>query len=168
MAVTVVATAKSATANSYVTLAETDTYFEGRLNATGWSGAATDDIKNRAIVMSTARLEQEEYFGSPTDIDQALKWPRFSIVDSDGRLFDQDVIPAPVKNACQELALELLNGGVVLADTGLEGFVNVKVGSLDVTPRVSRRAGTLPQQVKRLLELWRTGSSELTIHVARA
>ncbi len=57
MAVTVIATAKSSSANSYVTLAETDTYFEGRLDVTSWTGAATDDIKNRAIVMATGRLE---------------------------------------------------------------------------------------------------------------
>ncbi len=168
MAVTVIATAKSATANSYVTLAETDTYFEGRLNATGWSGAATDDIKNRAIVMSTGRLEQEDYSSSVTDINQALKWPRNGITDEDGRIIDQDTVPKRIKEACQELALELLNDGVALKDTGLEGFENVKIGSLDVTPRLSRIAGTLPANVRRLLKLWRIGASELTVHVTRA
>lgn len=167
MAVTVIATPKSATANSYVTSAETDTYFEGRLNATGWSGD-TDDNKNRAIVMATGRLEQEDYAASVTDIDQALKWPRSGITDEDGRIIDQDTVPKRIKEACQELALELLDGGVTLIDTGLEGFVNVKVGSLDVTPRVSRIAGTLPANVRRLLDLWRIGSSGLTVHVTRA
>jgi len=167
MAVTVIATAKSATANSYVTLAESDTYFEGRLDVTEWT-SVTDDEKNRAIVMATGRLEQEDYWGSVTDIDQALKWPRNGLTDEDGRLIDDDTIPSRIKNACQELALELLGGGVALIDTGLEGFINVKVGSLDVTPRVSRIAGTLPANVRRLLSIWHTAASDLTVHITRA
>lgn len=167
MAVTVIATPKGATSNSYVTLAESDTYFEGRLNATNWSDA-TDDNKNRAIVMATGRLEQEDYFAFVTDINQALKWPRGGLTDEDGRLIDDDTVPKRIKEASQELALELLGGGVKLIDTGLEGFVNVKVGPLDVTPRVSRIAGTLPANVRRLIELWHIGASNLTVHITRA
>lgn len=60
-----------------------------------------------------------------------------------------------VKDALFELTLALINSELELKDTGLEGFKNVKVGPLDVTPRSSRRAGTLPQQVIRLLRgLW--------------
>ena len=64
--------------------------------------------------------------------------------------------------------MALLKSEVTLGDSGLEGFENVQVGSLDVTPRASRQAGVLPEQVKRLLRgLWEdTGS--LTRPVYRA
>ena len=47
MAATINATLKSATANSYVTLAEADSYFETVPDSTQWEDK-TDDAKNRA------------------------------------------------------------------------------------------------------------------------
>jgi hypothetical protein len=128
MAVTVVATAKATNANSYVSVADADTYFEGRLNASGWESSATADEKNRAVVMATNRLEQEEYHGTPTSSTQRLLWPRSGLSDDDGRSYDQDTIPRPVEEATYELALALLNGETELKDTGLEGFNRAKVG----------------------------------------
>jgi hypothetical protein len=159
MAVSIDATAKGANANSYVTLAEAETYMEGRLDNATWDGESNDN-KNRALVMGTNvmgtnRLEQEEYEGVPTTSTQRLKWPRMGLLDDDGYSYDEDTVIRPIKEALYELALALINGELDLKDTGLEGFENVAVGPLNVTPRASRRAGHLPQQVIRLLrDLW--------------
>ena len=47
MAATITATLSSATANSYVTLAEANTYFETVPDSSTWTNK-TDDQKNRA------------------------------------------------------------------------------------------------------------------------
>ena len=166
MAVTVTATAKGTTSNSYVTLAEADAYFEGRLDVSEWDAATTDN-QNRALVMATNRLEQEDYFGTPTDSDQRLKWPRSGVWDSDGRVWDQDEVPRPVKEATYELALALTVGDLELKDTGLEGFRNVAVGALNVTPAPGFEGGRLPKQVLRLLEGLRVGYAGLNLRVDR-
>jgi hypothetical protein len=77
--------------------------------------------------------------------------PRYGIYDADGNGYDNDEIPGNVEKATCELALALLKDTSMLADTGLEGFEQTKVGSLSVTPRASRKAGALPQHVKRFL-----------------
>ena len=166
---TLVATVGGALSNSYITRANASLYFDTRVAAevAEWA-AAVDADKDRALISATYRLEQEEYAGVVSDRDQVLKWPRAGLTDEDARQYDDDEIPEPIERAVCELALALLKSEVTLGDSGLEGFENVQVGSLDVTPRASRQAGVLPEQVKRLLRgLWEdTGS--LTRPVYRA
>lgn len=162
---TLVATVGSASANSYVTVTTADTYFDERLQASGWTGEDTDD-KERALIMATRRIDMEPFRGEPvkplTDVEvsantntQALKWPRYSTRDDTGWVFDHEEIPVIVQRATMELALRLLNddddGTDAMADTGLEQFADVAIGSLKVTPNRGYRAAPLPEIVERLL-----------------
>jgi len=165
--ITIVATAKSATANSFITLADADTYANGMADDTEWD-AATTDAKNRALKSATDRLEQETYRGAITDQDQRLSWPRVGTYDRNGLLFDQDTIPRPIEEATVELANAIIKGEYEVSDTGLEGFVNVKIGPLDVTPNHGKIATTLPKTVLRLLEPVRYGASGLSVHISRS
>jgi hypothetical protein len=161
------ATVGGAASNSYVTRAGAQLYMDTRTDVSAWTAAADAD-KDRALIMATYRLEQEEYLGAIRSYDQALKWPRGGLTDEDGRLYDPDAIPAPIQRACTALALAILAGGVTLADSGLEAFINVQVGSLNVTPRAARVAGTLPADVQRFLRgLW-VSTSGLSRPVWRA
>src|SRR3972149_2882945 len=166
---TLVATVGGALINTSIPRANASLYFDPRVAAevAEWA-AAVDADKDRALSSATYRLGQEEYAGVVSDRDQALKWPRAGLTDEDARQYDDDEIPEPIERAVCELALALLKSEVTLGDSGLEGFENVQVGSLDVTPRASRQAGVLPEQVKRFLRgLWEdTGS--LTRPVYRA
>ena len=141
---------KGASANSYVTQATAQTYFDGRFATTAWE-AASSTAKDRALIMATARLEHEQYAGTMTTTTQALKWPRTETYDDDGNHYDPDLMPAPMQEATYETALELLDGTLTFAPTGLEGFDSVKVGTLVVDPRHSRKAGSLSATVRRLL-----------------
>ncbi len=161
------ASAKGANSNSYVTRAEATSYFDERLSITDWTSASNAD-KDRALIMATNRLEQEDWDGSPTDGDQRLKWPRNGTFDMDGFSYDADEVPRHVKEATYELALALTIGDLELKDTGLEGFKDVGVGPLKVVPRASRKAGSLPQQVVRLVSHLRIGASELNVPVVRS
>jgi hypothetical protein len=152
------ATVGGASSNSYVTQADATTYFGHRFDATEWTNASSDN-RNIALMMATARLEQEEYTGLRVDDDQRLKWPRYGVY-VDNVYQEETAVPrpikeatyelAPIKEATYELALAFLKDSTLLADTGLEGFQSVKLGELDVTPRF-RSGGTLPANVERLL-----------------
>ena len=56
----IVVTVGSASANSYVTEAAADTYFDDRLNASAWNDIDDDDDKARALIQAARRLEREE------------------------------------------------------------------------------------------------------------
>ncbi len=159
MALTLDATPKGASANSYITRADADTYFEGRMNASAWT-SATDSNKDLALVAATNRLEAiSDYLSYPTDTNQRLRWPRIWVVNEYGGYYDPDVIPRLVQEACCEEALRLLNTtGDPFVETGLEPYTNVKVGSLDVTPDKGYMAGDLSPATVRLLAEFRSGS----------
>lgn len=134
-------------ADSYVTLIEADAYIDARLNVTGWP--TTDALKEKALKMATIRLDEEHFAGSKATLAQRLRWPRFGTSDRDGHTIDGDVIPRLLKEAQIELALALA-GSDLLADSGLEGFEQVKIGPIDIKIRQIPQ-GLLPDVVKRRL-----------------
>ncbi len=149
------ATVGGASSNSYATRAVADTYFGDRLDVSEWD-AASNATKESALVMATLRLDQEEYTGTRADVDQNLSWPRYGVY-VDGIYQDSDAIPRKILEALYELALGIVKDNTFLADTGLEGFKNVKLGELDVTPQF-REGGSLPANVERLLRGLKTSS----------
>lgn len=134
MAVTIVATVGSASANSFVTLAEAATYAEARLNASTWETSATTDNKNRALVEATRELSALVWQGKRTDSTQALSWPRQVTVDPDNpslTYFASTVIPTRVKDATCELALAFIKSGTTdLA--ALDATANITRQQIDV------------------------------------
>jgi hypothetical protein len=153
MALTLDATAKGASANSYCTIAEAIAYFEGRLDsddtwANAVAGATTEEV---ALVMATSRLELETYSGIPTTTTQRLEWPRMGAYDSNSVYLDADVVPRCVKEATFELALALLQDDTLLGDTGLEAFTAISAGALSVQLRSGFAGSRLPKVVRQLL-----------------
>ena len=175
MAVVIDATPSGASANSYVTLADADSYFEGRSGAAGWDDSGVvDDDKNRALVTATNRLESEDYVGSIADQDQRLRWPRFGTYDEDGRLYVDTAVPRPVKEACYELADAILGETYKVSPTTSSGdlseFEKVKVGPIEVVPAsgVSTSDFDMPDVVYSLLaHLLRAGSRGLNVRIER-
>lgn len=149
---TIDATVGGASANSYITRAAATTYFDERLNSGAWTSAADAD-KDRALIQATRRLDQENWQGVRVTTGQALDWPRYWATDEDGEEYAADAIPQPIKDATCELALRFLNDGTTdtLADTGLEEFVQAKIGPMEVERNRAFRAGQLPETVMRLL-----------------
>jgi len=63
MAVTITATAGSASANSYLTLAAADALVEGMVESADvakWT-TGNDDTRNRALVTAAQRLDRERF-----------------------------------------------------------------------------------------------------------
>ena len=127
--------------NSYVTLAEADAYFGERLNVVNWTDA-TDDIKERALIMATRFIDSKwEWVGTAVSSSQDLGWPRTGVTYYDETLgsvitIPDDETPLKVKIAVYEQALHLLNNEDVLSGTG-RVFENISIGPISLTDRNS-------------------------------
>jgi len=159
MAFTFDATPKATTANSYVSVAVADDYFEGRQNSGAWAGLASL-TKQRLLVSACNRLEAELYLGEKTTQGQRLKWPRVDVLDDAGYLYDADTVPRYVQEAQMELAWAMQQGGTTdfFADTGLEGFTDIDLGPLSISRNLNTVAGQLPASVARLIASFRMGA----------
>ena len=132
MAATITATLSSATANSYVTLAEANTYFETVPDSSTWTNK-TDDQKNRALIAATRWIDTFVFYGDRWDNGQALKFPRNNYKVDDVELACT-AIPNDIKYAQYELARALANDtGAITGVSGKDGnFSEVKLGDLQV------------------------------------
>lgn len=132
MAATIDATLKGASANSYVTLAEADAYFETTPDDSTWTNK-TDDQKNRSLISATRFIDDFEFYGERCTTTQALKWPRKDY-KVDGVKIDCTFIPDEVKVATFELARGLANDpDALVGSKGTDGtYEEVKLGDLEV------------------------------------
>ena len=132
MAATITATLSSASANSYVTLAEANTYFETVPDSTTWDNKTVDQ-KNRALIAATRWIDTFVFYGDRCDNGQALKFPRNNYKVDDVELACT-AIPNDIKYAQYELARALANDtGAITGTTGTDGnFSEVKLGDIEV------------------------------------
>jgi len=132
VAATITATLSSATANSYVTLAEANDYFETVPDSSTWTDK-TDDQKNRALIAATRWIDSLVYYGDRCDNAQALKFPRNNYKVDDVEL-SCTTIPNNIKYAQYELARALANDtGAITGTTGTEGNISeFKLGDIQL------------------------------------
>ena len=105
-----------ADANSYASVADGDSFHDGHLYASAWTGA-TADQKSAALVMASRLIDAEYQFSGVRTTDaQALAWPRYRCPDPDrdsrllldGNWLPENQVPKNVIAAACELARELL------------------------------------------------------------
>jgi len=155
MALTIIATPGSATANAYCTLAEADAYCESHVAGEAWVDA-DEDMKLAAIIQATRELDSYvEWTGAPTTIGtQALAWPRCGMYAPNAGLVDpsswavipSNVIPARLKNACAEQARLLIAGDrAAELDQQVQGLSALSVGNGAVS--LNFQGNSLPRQV---------------------
>jgi len=152
--------------NSYVEIADADTYFETRIDSAEWT-AATDEIKEQALVTATSLVDDHSWIGSAVSSSQALAWPRSNAIYNDDRLglqvtIGSTVIPDRVKTAVYEQALHLVNNEDLLSGT-TQTFESISVGSIslsdsngDVT-RTSIRPSVVMKPIRPLIRRGTTG-----------
>jgi len=148
------ATPKSATANSYVTVARANTILtEEWLNAKGWTATSSTPTREAALIMATTLMDLSfSYNGSPTTDTQALRLPRVGLSGPDGFYLSYDLIPAIAERACALLANYLLTSDR-LADPALVGlgFSSASVGPLSVTVDKAQVKDIIPRDVVLLM-----------------
>jgi hypothetical protein len=114
--------------NSYVTVAEADTYFLDRIDVAAWT-AADEPTKSQALVTATSMLDNLLWTGTAITATQPLAFPR------SGEYFDPKIgttisiedVPKRVITATMELAYHLINNDNAQDETG-------KVESIEVGP----------------------------------
>ena len=152
---TLVATAGSATANTYVTLAVADQYHEDRPPAgTTWSGAASDAVKNAALLWATTLLDSLfEWTGSPAVPEtQALLWPRTGMLYRNGVSVPSTIIPVELQEACAEYARQLLaDDRAADSDIETKGVTAFTAGPVSFTFKDSVTAKVVPDAAVHLL-----------------
>ena len=145
----------------------------------------TDDQKVNLIIAATLRIDRENFIGYKTLDNQILEWPREAArkpnsyagnyvspwrktENEDGKenivyvsganqgYFDADEVPDQIKRATLYLAVFFSNNLEALGETGLEGFENIKIGSLDVTPRFFKADEDMPPMTHKYLNGLRT------------
>ena len=148
------ATVKGPTANSYLTRAEaTVLLVDSRLHSTAWS-SATDADKDKALIWATSLIDTSfDFDGNKTTQEQALRWPRAGLLNRDNWYINQDTLPNDLKLATAELAMALLGGDRTLEPSLLgKGISSAKVGPIEVKLDKSQVASLMPSHVIQLLE----------------
>lgn len=139
------ATAKSATADVWGTLAEADAYHANRLFNSEWTDA-TDATKETALKWSSSLLNLLNWKGLPTDSDQAQSQPRTSLTDRDNYAIDPDVVYEDMKNACFEYAWVLIKADTTKeADT--TGLSKIKVAVIELEIDKTQKKKKIPTNV---------------------
>jgi hypothetical protein len=126
------ATLGGASANSYVTLADADAYFETTPDSSTWTDK-TNDQKNRALISATRWIDALSFYGDRCSTTQALKWPREDYT-VDGIDLACTLIPVGIEVATYELARALANDtDAITGSTGTTGIYDqVELGDLKV------------------------------------
>ena len=170
MAVVINATVGSASANSYLTLAEATAIIDGFIESdavTGWNAGQTDG-KNRALFTAAQRLDRERFLGARVTDTQALQWPRTGVRKPDTYIntyavgfpfritadyFAENEIPTQIKYAQAYLAAYLHHDHNSLELSGLEDYKSVSIGSISVVTNTSGAVGAdkIPPMVERYL-----------------
>jgi hypothetical protein len=153
-----------ANANSYANAADGDTYHEGHLYATAWTGA-TSASKEAALVMATRVIDALFRFnGFKRMATQGLQWPRRECRDPDaqngivpglllirGPFLDETKVPAVVVQATCEMARELLAGDRT-GDPDGAGMLQINLtGSLTAIFDTAHPRPVVPRLVRAML-----------------
>ena len=172
MAITIVATAGAANANSYLTLAAANDLVDGLVeddDVVAWA-TATDDQKNRALYTATQRIDRERFLGARATDTQSLQWPRTGVRRPDTYINTYSVgfpfrittdyytdtqIPSQIEKAQVVLAVYLHNNKAGLGLSGLEDYKRVGVGGVAVEPTSSGATGA--DRVPPMFERYFTG-----------
>lgn len=123
-------------AESYISVADADTYFTARGNAT-WA-ALTTEQKEQALRAATDYMQgmfAGQWAGQRYSVAQALDWPRAYVPIKDapasGSYYESDEVPAAIGRACAEYAVRA-SAGSLLGDIGAQ-VKSETVGPISVT-----------------------------------
>lgn len=159
--------------NTYVTLAEANTYFDNRANGASWGAQAQTDRERALLTAVSLQDSSRRWIGALVREDQPLAWPRVAIrpnerrsrrlirtgfetltgataglYDAKSRFWAATVIPKPIKDGQCELAFAfLINGFNYETEAEVKSF---SADGLSVTFDMPQR-GDFPLIVARLL-----------------
>jgi hypothetical protein len=115
--------------NSYADVSDSNSYHETRLHSDDWTNAGSED-QEAALVWATSLLDDlVDWNGRKWKEDQALDWPRSSVMTDEGYSVDVDEIPQAIVDATCELARTLLVEDTTRSPDTL-GFSYIRAGEV--------------------------------------
>lgn len=152
---------------SYISVADADTYFSKRGFAL-WATLTTAQ-KEEALRRGTdfmGQLYRERWAGLRVKSTQALDWPRYDVPRRDyGDYYESTIVPTEVKNACAELAYRA-SSETLAPDLGVP-VASKTVGPISITYAAGARQHKVYRAVENLLAPLLKASGSL-IKVVRA
>ena len=160
MPTAIVATPGASNANSYVTLAEANTYFGDRLHVSAWT-SATDNDKNAALLWAAKLLDRSVMInGTRASTTQALNWPRDGMEDESGNEIDNTVVPQVVKDVQCEMALLLLSSDRSLENqASAQGLTSLKAGPVALSFKDTIKVNIVPDTLLAMFPVSWLGST---------
>lgn len=144
-------------AESYLSVADCDTYWTKHGDPTTWSGATTA-AKEEALRMATQYLDVvygARFRGYRVDEDQSLAWPRSGIIDRDGYEVPDDALPSKLEEATAEAAHRHITetDGLIpdLDNPGTVGELEQQIGPL--RERIKYTGGNSPIKRFRIIQM---------------
>lgn len=157
MSIVINATPLDPTANSFVAEAQVIAYAQTRVNVVGFQGpSALTDAERAAVCDATRELSMRPWAGRRTTFEQALSWPRWSVVNPDsplGLLYDSFVMPQRVMDATCELAFEFIKAGTVDI-AALDPKIGILSEQVDVLKTQYAPPGARQQGLRRFPRVW--------------
>ena len=123
-------------ANSYLSVADADTYQSNRSNAT-WAALSTAD-KEVALIKATDWIEASfkvRWLGYRINNSMSLSWPRYDVVDYDGYVIAATAVPAQIQDVTAIMGYEASQAAL---------FTNVAADARNLT-HLSQSAGPVSQ-----------------------
>lgn len=138
--------------NSYVSVAEAETYLIQNIHVyPSWEALETS-TKQAILAWSTRYLDQRaRWNGVKTEEDSALRWPRTGVFNADGISIPSDEIPKQLKDATIEMARYLLEGDRA-ADRGQDGLKEVQVDVIRLVFNENYRLPEVPNEINQILK----------------
>lgn len=126
------ATVGGPNSNSFVTVAEADTYFAQHPFDDHWTNLHVAD-KEAYLIMATRTLSGLCWTGIGASATQALPWPRIGMYAVTGYALSSSVLPRQLKEMTFELALKLrVDGQSASSSTVDQGLKRAKAGPVEV------------------------------------
>jgi len=146
--------------NSYLSVADADTYFSDRLNSTIWDNES-DDNKSASLIQATKFIDTKQFLGNRYVDAQSLSFPRSGLY-VDSILLDEDTVPQDIKDAVCEFAIYLLQDDYT-APNDLDSFNAVSIGTISISVKDDYTSGikTYPPAVVTILGQYTDNSVRL-------
>lgn len=113
----------SASSNSYISVADFETYASDR-------GITLTGVSSELLIMAMDYIESMKFIGNKNTSEQALQWPRVYAY-LDGFVIDSTTIPVLLKDALCEVAIGIDEGNNPLASEDRQ-TKREKVGDIEV------------------------------------
>ena len=119
-------------ANSYVDVAEADTYFATHpFYADNWDALGSPDQENVLIAASSMLDSIMSWYGYIYSSTQGLGWPRTGVIDYENRVVASNAVPYAVKRATMELAVYISRGDPFAAASST-GVDRLKIDVIEI------------------------------------